>query len=367
MRARGFWGAVVLVLAVEGGIRRHEASLAEFALREASLSGRAARGAAVGCRILAFGDSQVKLGILPRVLAAGTGRRAYNLAVSGSAAPASYFLLRRALAAGARPEAVVVDFNPYLLAYYPEPSLARSQGFLGFDECLEVAWTSRSARLFLVLTLPRWLPSLQHRRELRADLAAALRGTAVDRAGKMVDYLRQLGRHDGALVAPPRPPGPLPLDPTNRALCPLRWRCDPVNAAYLLRFLALAKAHGVAVFWLLPPWPPGVQEHRERAGSDAAYLRVVRAAQARFPTLVVIDGRHASYDEALFADDLHLDGRGAAALTAAVAAIVRRRLDGDAARWFELPGFRLGPAIAGGNDRDDPRIATRATSAGRRR
>ncbi len=49
-----------------------------------------------GCEILCFGDSMIKMGVLPRVVNQVTGRRTFNLALYGGPAPASYFLLRRA-------------------------------------------------------------------------------------------------------------------------------------------------------------------------------------------------------------------------------------------------------------------------------
>jgi len=61
--------------------------------------------------VLCFGDSQMKFGIAPHVVAARTGRPAYNLAIVGGQPPASYFLLRRALEAGARPSAVLFDLQ----------------------------------------------------------------------------------------------------------------------------------------------------------------------------------------------------------------------------------------------------------------
>src|SRR5690349_21271479 len=41
--------------------------------------------------VLFFGDSQTSYGVVPRAVAARSGRRVYNLAVAGSQAPTSYF------------------------------------------------------------------------------------------------------------------------------------------------------------------------------------------------------------------------------------------------------------------------------------
>jgi hypothetical protein len=356
-----------LVAAGEAMVQRYDPALAVFSCREASLSGRAARSEAPCCRILCFGDSQVKTGVVPQVLTAETGRKAYNLAVCGGPAPMSFFLLRRALDSGARPDAVLVDFKPYLLAFHPRPALENTRDFIGLGECLDLAWAARDPRLFAVLSLSRLLPSMNHRRAIREDVAAALRGAPVDRAAVTRAHVRNLDRNRGALVAGPAraKPGPDLLDPGNKALFPRKWRCDPVNASYLGRFLALAAARGIPVFWLLPPSPPGVQALRERVGSDAAYLRFVLAARDRFPNLVVLDGRRADYGAEVFSDPLHLDRRGAVALTSDVAAAVRSRLDGPApgARWFVLPAFRERPGGPPVEDLDRSRLASRTLPA----
>ena len=78
----------------------------------------------LGAEVLAFGDSMVEFGVLPGVIAERSGLRAINLAVHDGSPAVSYFLLRRALEAGARPRAIVVDFMPH--------QLARSQRAEGF-------------------------------------------------------------------------------------------------------------------------------------------------------------------------------------------------------------------------------------------
>src|SRR4051794_12362625 len=109
----GALGMFALVLAAEGFIGRREGrAFTTQVVAQWQLAGRAARREATRGELLCFGDSLVVFDVAPRVLEARTGRRAYNLAAMGSQSSTSYLLLRRALEAGARPSAVVVDFMP---------------------------------------------------------------------------------------------------------------------------------------------------------------------------------------------------------------------------------------------------------------
>ena len=67
---------------------------------------------------------------------------------------------------------------------------------------------------------------------------------------------------------------------------------------------------------------------------------------SRFPDVVVIDGRHAGYDERTLTDVLHLNGRGAVAFSTAVASIVGKHLSdpGQASRWVTLQSYRECPS-----------------------
>src|SRR5262245_46892045 len=112
---RGLVGAVALIVVVELGIAWAHEAFATFITASWRESGRAAARDALRCDVLCLGDSQVKSAVLPRVLAQRLNRPALNLAVVGGQAPSSYFLLDRALKAGARPRTVVVNFYPGLL------------------------------------------------------------------------------------------------------------------------------------------------------------------------------------------------------------------------------------------------------------
>src|SRR5262249_35519035 len=107
----GLLGMVGLIIAVESFVARHDLDFTPWGSAAWSASPEAARREAPSCEVLCFGDSLVKLGVLPRVIEGVTGKRAYNLSICAAQAPASYFLLRRGLEAGAKPSAILVDYK----------------------------------------------------------------------------------------------------------------------------------------------------------------------------------------------------------------------------------------------------------------
>src|SRR5690349_13984720 len=106
-------GMLALVAAAELLVARGAERLTTPVCWDWIQAGRAARREARGCRVLAFGDSLIKCGVAPAVIEGRLGGRAHNLAVGGGLPPADYFLLRRALAAGARPRAVLIGHIPH--------------------------------------------------------------------------------------------------------------------------------------------------------------------------------------------------------------------------------------------------------------
>ena len=84
---------------------------------------------------------------------------------------------------------------------------------------------------------------------------------------------------------------------------------------YMDRFLRLASAHGIAVYWVLMPISPELQALSDASGADAQYVSSAPPGRA-FPNVVVLDGwRTPGYGPGRFMDLIHLDGKGAAALS----------------------------------------------------
>jgi hypothetical protein len=338
----GLLGMIGLVATAELALTRHDIEFATSSTSCWRQARQAARRLAPGSEILCLGDSLVKSAVLPRVLEARLGRPACNLALIGGQAPTTYFQLRRALAAGARPSAVVVDFAPHILTTDPHCCMPHWAELATAGECLDLAWSSRDAGFFVETMLGRLLISLRARHEIRENLLGALRGTGLPGRGAMPAFWRNWNFNKGAMVLREQSRFDGIVHPSDAAsFFPPRWACEPVNARYLRRFLTLAAAHRIRVYWLLPPLSPELQAGRDWRGLDDLYTRFARAGLARFPNLTVIDGRHSGYDHAAFVDAVHLNGRGAFSLTDDLAVLLAQAP--PPGRWMTLPAFRTRP------------------------
>lgn len=341
----GLLGMLGCMLLCESWLARHEGSFLAPIPADWQDAAQAAAGPAAQAEILCFGDSQIKKGVLPRLLAGLLGRPAYNLAVIGGQPAANDCLLRRALAAGARPRVLVVDGYPGLLASDPRINERQWPELLSVAETIDLAWQAHDPHLLATVLLGRIWPSLKARHEVRAAALACLRGQPNPAPLEARAARRQHDLQLGAEPALPKPEfalqdRPLPISASDR---PSRWKCKPANREYLRRFLALAAARDLPVFWLVPPLSPGCQAWRDRLVLDGPYDRLLKSLQDEFPNLVIVDGRRSGYLATVFADNVHLDRVGAAVLTPELAKIVGRGTEVNAlgrSRWFQLPPFR---------------------------
>src|SRR5215211_7517608 len=89
----GLLGMLGLIGTLEAGVARRGLDFMATSTSSWVLSARAAILEAPRSRVLCLGDSLVKHGVLPRLLADRTGRRAYNLSVCAAQPPVTYFLL----------------------------------------------------------------------------------------------------------------------------------------------------------------------------------------------------------------------------------------------------------------------------------
>lgn len=331
----GLLGALALVVAVEAGVTRLPPGRLAWSFIPASWgeSGRASAGPEVrAADVLVLGDSQVKCGVQPALL----GASAYNLAVVGGQPASSYYLLARALKAGARPRAVVVDFFPGLLASDLRINTAKWPELLGAREAFDLLITTRDGKLVGPLLARVLVPTLGRREGIRAAVLAAVTGREERAAAEARAYRRNWRLNAGAHLLPDNPafhdqaagPAATTLNSTRR------WKCKPENDVYVRRFLALAGGHGVRVYWMLPTVAPGLRAGREAGGLNAAYSRYVDAVRRGFPGLTLLDPDALLNDPAEFSDVYHLDRLGAARLSASVAHALA---DGQAGRVVLAP------------------------------
>jgi hypothetical protein len=315
----------------------------------------------------------LKFGIAPRVLESKLGRKVYNLALLDGKPALTYLLFRRAIAAGARPSAVIVNFGPESLCQAPWHLLTNPHwnALLATPrEAWELAWNYHDREFFGHLIVARVLPSFRCRGQIRTDVLAAFQG----QTGPNPENNRPLRRNwrvngGGILLAKQHGfQGDIPPQWAGDLLNP-NFVVQPETARYVRRLFRLAAEYNIAVYWLLPPNSSRVIAARDASGVHARYNRFARGLLAQFPNLAVIDARHAGYDNTVFVDPVHLDRDGATALSGDVAQVLENALSHSEpfARWVELPAYRGRSAPVRLEDVDQSRTALRLRDESRRR
>ena len=343
----GLLGFLLLVAGVEWMVARHDLTFTRQDNWEWRLSAKASRRAATSSAVLAFGSSLIKLGVAPRVIERELGLSAYNLGLCAGPAPASYFLLRRALEAGARPRVVLVDYHPFALSSGPWHAAAFWPDLLENRECLELAWEAGDAPYFAAMTCARFLPSVKDRREIRRVIQAVIGGEPPSTLS--VEALRRnVAANRGALLVPKIPGVQVRIPSQKRP--PLRadsWECSELNARYVHRFMTLAEQHDVSVVWLMTPLHPELRRLRERNGMQDRYRRFARSIVDAHLNLIVVEALDSGYTPDLFIDSQHLDRDGAACLSMGVAEAIRHVVDQgvrlDDMRWLTVGPPRMPP------------------------
>ena len=348
----GFVGMLALMVAVEAGIVRAGREIGTLTSADWRRDRQAATSeAATTAEILCFGDSQIKTGIAPAALEARLDRSVYNLAAMGSPTPVSYFLFKRALDAGARPRAIVLDAHEAQLwgGIYRHYVAAWAE-LVGPVEAFQIARDDGDLGFF-GLYLTHLIPSVRFRLDVRKAVVGAV---AEEPRDPEIPWdpvvVRHYRRNRGALLFHADPPEgrtrPLPRrpDPAGRRGALLSDRAngaEPTNLVYLDKMLALARSRGIPVFFVLAPIHPGVLTLRERAGLEAQYEGLIRKIHDRYENVTVVDARHAGFEHGAFVDACHLSCEGATVLSNGLAEVIAARLGdrGGADRWVALPRF----------------------------
>jgi hypothetical protein len=353
LRSRCPWGlvvAVVAVTAVEARVARLDLELSRPESFDWRLARRAARVEAPKCDVLGFGTSMAQMGLIPRVIEHRTGRRSYNLAVCGGRSTFAYYYLNRAIRAGARPSAVLIDVHPAIISTsYKDVNTGWSDA-LGLGDILDMAWTARDPDFLAVTALARTLPSVYNRFRIREAVTARLAGRDWSFRLANLQHVRNLNRNQGAFVGLRHPSyhGEI-ADQYRTILLGTPRAVDKVEWHYLERFVALAAKHDVRVYWLIPPFVPALQHERDVQGLDARYDRMVERLQKRFPNVAVLDARRSGFEPPVFLDACHLDPQGGYVLSRSVADALGRSPErrGPAApgtpRWVTLPRYQNYP------------------------
>ncbi len=342
----GLIGMMVLVVGVERTIARRDTDLSTMFAMEWRANGNAAYKQAPKVDILCLGTSVTRMGVAPTILEEKLGRSAYNLALSGGQPFASYTMLRHALAAGAKPKAIVVDFKWSAIAMdhtwnervLPEMATLR--------DCAELAWAARDGSYFARLALVSKLPSYRCRTEIRANVLAAIGGKEPERNGGRWVMQRNAKMNKGGILVPVSGVPKQEFDPNDTHLFPPKWTCHPISEQYINKFFLLAAAEKIPVLWLITPVGPGVLARRDATGAEDRYDAFVRKATARYPGVTVVDSRRSKYAVEAFTDTTHLNLDGAVTLTNDLSDVIARRLAAPAdqgPRWVDLPPYRPSP------------------------
>ena len=279
--------------------------------------------------VLIFGDSLLQYGVYPRLIEDETGRPSYNYALPGGSPESSLFLLERVLAAGARPDVILVDFPPFQTSRIPRLEEVRRRFLPEALDLLALATLVRSARTIdypSSIAAASLLPSLKLRHEIRDSLSAALDGQSrANEAYCVTLTLRNLEANLGAIALPEgirRQPDHRPI------LSDFSQPPDPAKQDALRRFLELATSRQIRVFWVIPPISPEFQRCSEYWGYDASQTRYVNETLARSSGCTPIDLRKIGLPWTAFHDGLHLNRSGATVVTRAVARVVAARSTG---------------------------------------
>lgn len=359
----GLAGMLGLVLLAETTLSRHDLGFTAPWHWDWRTTGPLAARKQGRADVLLFGDSLMKFGVMPRVVADRSGLTAYNFGLHTGQTSSSYFLLRRVLAAGHRPKLAVLDATPHMFFHEPGENARLWPELLTVGETLDLARTMGDPAFFGGTLLARHLPTVKERHDLRSSILGALTGVPVRQwRGEIPTYRRNWKQNDGAQLMPDGDSPAIEPAEWERKLYP-RWAPDPTNVAYLDRFLALAASAGVPVIWLLPPIQPSLQARTEASGFDAEYTAFVRSVAGRFAGLTVLDARRSGFEAAEFNDGIHLKRPGALRLSAALGRTIRAgpggdrwvRLDAGSPRSIEFPIEDVGQsavAIAGGPTRN---------------
>ena len=351
----GLMGMVALVVLAEWFVSHRAMSfydVDEWAYRWTS---RKASRSVKSCELLCMGDSLVKLSVVPKIIEAEIKKPVFSLALSGSQPPATYFMLRRVLASGARPKAILVDFNPPLIRIGPRLNVARYPVFLNSIETALLASWARDPDLFGEITARQILPSLRAKSTIRAQIFDALGGKSLPNPFWNSLAIRNWQVNRGAqLMAGSAAVQNLSDADVARIEFEFNpnWNLDPANLIGIDRFLALARESQIQIYWLLMPQLPAFQDQMVRTGMAARHEQLVRSWQAKYPEIVVLDGRRKMTDLDGFWDSQHLSVAGASGFSRILGEVLKGLMTDPKPtdprhRWVNLPPMEPGPVGPG--------------------
>ena len=260
-----------------------------------------------------LGDSVAQRGIVASAL--GTRDRVYvrNDALGGSRPPFSYYLLRDEIKAGRVPSVLVLAHSPYS---FDAPFVARMAAtFLRWRELPELYATTNHKAKALYGTLARLSYLLLNRDSFRGlltrgDYAFFVTPSSVHVFAPASDIeLTRLENYVSEISAQAETATFGFQDVPERLT--RGFAVDPETDAYFRRLLALARAHGIKVFWLTLPQPRSVWVAMRSTTYEHDLLAYLGQFEASGDMTILQDTVRV-YEDATFNDVLHPAPPGAA-------------------------------------------------------
>jgi hypothetical protein len=202
--------------------------------------------------------------------------RVFNAALQGTGPEFTYFLLRRQIASGHVPRAIVIAHSPHTFVTQRMGVLAGA--FLGWSEMPEALIHGHHFFDTLYGALCKLSFTLRHRDEL-ADLVRGRRGELAT-WNNPIPTQTWLRSHMGVDEAKWEREGKGPLPPLHPVYRE-PFVPDAGERELLARTLALARAKGVAVYWLTLPEHEAVAAARDSIHFAQSYYRFVDSLAAR--------------------------------------------------------------------------------------
>jgi hypothetical protein len=264
-----------------------------------------------------MGDSVAKGAVICQQLTEALPGHPYvlNTAIGGSGPEFSYFVLKREIAAGKAPKAILCAPSPHTFASGRIALLAGA--FCTWPEIAELA-KQRIAPCEIIYGI---FTKLSWTLRYREQLADRMRGRAPETEGPQPVTDRMAGvvhRHYPA--------------ENLRSSHKQPFGVFRLNEIFLDKFMVLAEENHIPVYWATPPVLSVVYENRKQYNFDQAYFRFLDDVSAKYH-VQTLQREFLIYPEDEFIDYDHLDKAGAARFTQLLAEkISRSRADGKSAK-----------------------------------
>jgi len=258
-------------------------------------------GAAADVEIM--GDSVAAGGLLAGGFAGAlpSGATISNLAMSATGPEFPYFLLKRQIAAGKAPKAIVYAPSPHTFASLRVGLLV--SGYCTWPEAGEVALAGIHTCDVVYGAMCKVSRTLRYREEL----AVFVKGDPAKAAEKSLEELRKRSPQKQQF-----PPEMLPQ------MYKKGFAWDPFNLYFCKKFLSLAREHHIHIYWVTMPELPVVAESRKRLDFDKEYYAFLDKV-AKDYGVTLFQKEFVVYADEEFRDYSHLNEHGAERYTAFIA------------------------------------------------